>query len=151
MIEREPVARVKPLRWVTDAEGVVFIRSVGTGNLPLIRLSDEFAHVKPGEHLGGMEMAAIRLVCNTMRPGCKLRLIELDARHQDYLLLTFSDYRKAKFAWRGMLAPSKENDALMQTQLDQLAQAMESMIGRPRQMWDATQPNRPVAMPIMRQ
>ncbi|MBP5321165.1 MAG: FtsQ-type POTRA domain-containing protein [Kiritimatiellae bacterium] len=148
IIEREPVARVKPIGWVVDEDGVVFIRYAGTGNLPLIHLSDEFAQAKPGDRLGGMDMAAVRLVCNAMRPGCKLRIMELDAKHQDYLRLSFSDYREAKFAWKGMLEPSEANNALMQQQLDDLGAAMESAIGQPRKMWDATQQGRISAMPL---
>ncbi len=148
IIEREPIARVKPIGWVVDEEGVVFIRYVGTGNLPLIQLSDEFAHVKPGDRLGGIDMAAVRLVSNAMRPGCKLRMLELDAKHQDYLLLTFSDYRQAKFAWKGMLEPSEANNALMQEQFDELGKAMDTAIGRPRKMWNATQQGRISAMPM---
>ena len=70
----------------------------------------------------------------------------------DYLLLTFSDYRQAKFSWRGMSNDLKETDGLMQQRFDKLTSTMESEIGRSRLMWDATLPDDPVfvihAMPM---
>lgn len=146
ILERVPIARVKPLGgWVVDENGVVFIRAAGTGHLPLIQLSDRFKGVKPGARLDGMEMAAIRVIQSAMRPGFRLRIKELDARGRDYLLLKFSDLRRAKFAWRGMPGSGRESAERMRLQLDQLEQAMETAIGRTRKVWDATQPNRPVA------
>lgn len=148
ILEREPLARVKERGWVVDEEGVVFVRYVGTGNLPLIRLSDEYANVEPGDRLHNQEMAAVRVVKSMLRPECKYRILELDARTPDFLLLTFQDFRRAKFAWEGMLKPNAESDARMQMQLDRLAQSMESDIGRGRTMWYSTQPDRMYAMPV---
>ena len=148
IIEREPIARVGSNGRVVDEEGVVFIRYAGTGGLPMIKGSDEFSQIKPGERLRGTEMAAVRLVNNTLRPECKLRLLAVDAAKEDYLLLTFSDYRQARFAWEGMQDEQKNTAAKMQFHFDNLAKAMESVIGKPRLMWDATLPGRIFAMPV---
>jgi len=148
IVEREPIARIGPNGRVVDEEGVVFIRYAGTGGLPMIKGSDEFAQVSPGDRLHGNEMAAVRLVNNAQRPECRLRLLALDTTKDDYLLLTFSDYRQAKFAWEGMADEDKDTEARMQRQFDRLAQAMESKIGQPRMMWDATQPDRIFAMAV---
>lgn len=153
IIEREPVAQVSPgpRGLVTDEAGVIFMRYADTGMLPLIRVSDEFAQVSPGDRLSGMEMAAIKVILSAQRPGFKLRIVEVNARNDDYLLLTFSDYRKAKFAWKGMkdcLCEKNDSAFYLQRQLDRLASSMESVIGQPRQIWDATQADRIYAMPI---
>ena len=148
IVEREPIARVGPNGRVVDEEGVVFVRYAGTGGLPLIKGSDEFSQIKPGERLLGNEMAAVRLVNNTLRPECRLRLLVVDASKEDYLFLTFSDYRQAKFAWEGMQDEQKNTVARMQLHFDNLAKAMESAIGKPRVMWDATLPSRIFAMPV---
>lgn len=147
IIEREPVARVGSNGRVVDDEGVVFIRYSGIGGLPLIKGAEGFAQIKPGDRLYGNDMAAVRLAVNATRPECRLRLLALDAAKEDYLLLTFSDYRQAKFTWAGMGDCERHSEVLMQRQFDRLAQAMESDIGRPRMLWDATQPDRIFAMP----
>ena len=148
IVEREPIARVGSNGRVVDEEGVVFVRYAGTGGLPMIKGSDEFAQIKPGDRLHATEMAAVRLVNNALRPECKLRLLALDTTKTDYLLLTFADYRQAKFAWDGMQDDEKDTVVRMQRQFDRLAQAMESKIGQSRVMWDATQPDRIFAMPV---
>ncbi len=142
IIEREPIARVGSNGRVVDDEGVVFIRYAGTGGLPMIKGGDEFAQIKPGDRVSGNEMAAVRLVNNSLRPECRLRLLVLDTTKDDYLLLTLSDHRQAKFAWDGMQDAEKNTEAKMQKQFDQLGKAMESDIGRPCQQWDATQSGR---------
>lgn len=148
IVEREPIARVGANGRVVDEEGVVFVRYAGTGGLPLIKGSEEFAQIKPGERVQGNEMAAVRLVNNSLRPECRLRLLAVDASKDDYLLLTFSDYRQAKFAWGGMQDDQKDTVLRMQKHFDNLAKAMESAIGKPRVMWDATLPSRIFAMPV---
>lgn len=147
IIEREPIARVGSNGRVVDEEGVVFIRYAGTGGLPMIKGSDEFAQVKPGDRLHGNEMAAVRLVHNSLRPECRLRLLVLDTTKEDYLLLTLSDHRQAKFAWDGMQDEEKDTAARMQRQFDQLAQAMECELGQPCLLWDATHAGRIFGMP----
>jgi len=147
IIEREPIARVGSNGRVVDEEGVVFIRYAGTGGLPMIKGSDEFAQVKPGDRLHGNEMAAVRLVHNSLRPECRLRLLVLDTTKEDYLLLTLSDHRQAKFAWDGMQDEEKDTAVRMQRQFDQLAQAMECELGQPCLLWDATHAGRIFGMP----
>lgn len=142
IIEREPIARVGSNGRVVDEEGVVFIRYAGTGGLPMIKGSDVLTQIKPGDHLRGREMAAVRLVQNALRPECRLRLLVVDTAKDDYLLLTLSDHRQAKIAWDGMADDEKDTQAKMQRQFDQLALAMESEIGRGCLLWDATIPGR---------
>ncbi len=148
ILVRVRIARVGSNGGVGDVAGVVFIRYAGTGGLPMIKGADGFEQLKPGDRLRGNDMAAVRLVNNALRPDCRLRLLALDTTKEDYLLLTFSDHRQAKFAWGGMGDCERNTDVRMQRQFDRLAQAMESKIGQSRLMWDATQPDRIFAMPV---
>lgn len=147
IVEREPIARVGASGRVVDEEGVVFIRYAGTGGLPMIRGSDALAQVKPGDHLQGMDWAAVRLVTNTLRPDCRVRLLVVDTSKEDNLFITLSDHRQAKIAWDGMQDPEKNTERRMQQQLDNLAKAMDSEIGRSCQIWDATHSGRIFATP----
>lgn len=147
IVEREPIARVGASGRVVDEEGVVFIRYAGTGGLPMIKGSDMLAQVKPGDRLQGMDWAAVRLVNNTLRPDCRVRLLVVDTSKEDYLFITFFDHRQAKIAWDGMQDQEKNTERRMQRQLDNLAKAMDSEIGRPCQLWDATHPGRIFATP----
>ena len=147
IIEREPIARVGSNGRVVDEEGVVFVRYAGTGGLPIVKGSDEFAQIKPGDRLHGMNMAAVQLVNCSLRPECRLRLLVVDTSKDDYLFLTLSDHRQAKLAWDGMQDDEKDTEVKMQKQFDKLAKAMDSEIGRPCQLWDATHPGRIFATP----
>jgi hypothetical protein len=131
IVEREPIARVGASGRVVDEEGVVFIRYAGTGGLPMIKGSDMLAQVKPGDRLQGMDWAAVRLVNNTLRPDCRVRLLVVDTSKEDYLFITFFDHRQAKIAWDGMQDQEKNTERRMQRQLDNLAKAMDCEIGRP--------------------
>lgn len=142
IIEREPIARVGSNGRVVDEEGVVFIRYAGTGGLPMIKGGDEFAQIKPGDRLHSNEKAAVRLVNNSLRPTCRLRILVVDTTKDDYLLLTLSDHRQVKFAWDGMQDEAKDTEAKMQRQFDQLEKAMENQLGRSCLMWNAMFPGR---------
>jgi cell division septal protein FtsQ len=142
IIEREPIARVGSNGRVVDEDGVVFVRYAGTGGLPMIKGGEEFMQIKPGDRLHGNAMAAVRLVNSALRPECRLRILVLDTTKEDYLLLTLSDHRQAKFAWDGMQDEEKKTEAKMQKHFDQLGLAMESEIGRRCLQWDATLPGR---------
>ncbi|MEI7945670.1 MAG: FtsQ-type POTRA domain-containing protein [bacterium] len=140
IIEREPIARVGISGTegrVVDEEGVVFNRNAGIGALPFIKGADNIAGLKPGDRLHGMAMSAVRLVINAQRPEVRLRLLELDTVREDYLMLTFSDHRQAKFAWDGMDDDEKDTMAKMQAHFDELGTFMESEAGRICLMWDA--------------
>jgi len=140
IIEREPIARIGMTGTegrVVDEEGVVFNRNAGIGALPFIKGAENIAYLKPGDRLHGMSMSAVRLVLNAQRPKVRLRLLELDTMKEDYLLLTFSDHRQAKFAWDGMDDDEKETVLRMQTHFDELCTYMESDAGRICLMWDA--------------
>lgn len=140
IIEREPIARVGITGTegrVVDEEGVVFNRNAGIGALPFIKGADNIAGLKPGDRLHGMAMSAVRLVVNAQRPEVRLRLLELDTVKEDYLMLTFSDHRQAKFAWDGMDDDEKDTTAKMQAHFDELGTFMESEAGRICLMWDA--------------
>ena len=140
IIEREPIARVGITGMegrVVDEEGVVFNRNAGIGALPFIKGADNIAGLKPGDRLHGMAMSAVRLVNNVQRPEVRLRLLELDTVKEDYLMLTFSDHRQAKFAWDGMDDDEKDTTVKMQAHFDELGTFMESEAGRICLMWDA--------------
>jgi hypothetical protein len=138
--EREPIARIGMKGTegrVIDEEGVVFNRNAGIGTLPLIKGSENIGSLKPGDRLRGIDMSAVRLVNSAQRPEVRLRLLELDTVKDDYLLLTFSDHRQAKFAWEGMDDDEKDTFAKMQAHFDDLARLMETEAGSICLMWDA--------------
>jgi hypothetical protein len=145
IIEREPIARIGMTGTegrVVDEEGVVFNRNAGTGALPLIKGADNIAGLKPGDRLHGLPMSAVRLVNCAQRPEVRVRLLELDTVKDDYLLLTFSDHRQAKFAWDGMDDDEKDTYTKMQAHFDDLARLMETEAGLICLMWDARVPGR---------
>ncbi|MBR4172464.1 MAG: FtsQ-type POTRA domain-containing protein [Kiritimatiellae bacterium] len=154
--EREAVAKVSPEErgFVTDEEGVIFNSSRDTGLLPLIVISDEFEGIKTGQRLSGLEKEAVKLIMAAQRPDFRLRIEQVNCRKKDHLVIRFTDYRDAKFAWKGMLDKKVSQDDSMfylRKQLAQLADCMESEIGRPRQHWDARLENRIHAMPFVSQ
>jgi len=145
IIEREPIARIGFTGTegrVVDEEGVVFNRNAGISALPLIKGSENIAGLKPGDRLHGIAMSAVRLVNSAQRPEVRLRLLELDTVKDDYLLLTFSDHRQARFAWEGMDDDEKDTFAKMQAHFDDLAKLMETEAGAVCLMWDARVPGR---------
>lgn len=149
IIERDPVARVGGNGRVVDEEGVVFIRYAGIGALPMIKPGEGTGdQLKPGDRLFGNDMAAVNMVMLAQNHEFTQRLLAVDASKRDFLLLTFADYRQAKFAWRGMGDAEKHSKTSLKNQYKQLGQAMDSEIGRPRLMWDATQPGRIFAMSL---
>ncbi|MBQ7190981.1 MAG: FtsQ-type POTRA domain-containing protein [Kiritimatiellae bacterium] len=154
--EREAIAKVSPEErgFVTDEEGVIFNSSRDTGLLPLIVISDEFEGIKTGQRLRGLEMEAVKLIMAAQRPEFRLRIEQVNCRKKDHLVIRFTDYRDAKFAWKGMLDKKvSQEDSMfyLRKQLKQLADSMESEIGRPRQHWDARLENRIHAMPFVSQ
>jgi hypothetical protein len=145
IIEREPIARIGFTGTegrVVDEEGVVFNRNAGIGTLPLIKGAENIAGLKPGDRVHGIVMSAVRLVTSAQRPEVRLRLLELDTFKDDYLLLTFSDHRQAKFAWEGMDDDEKDTGQKMQAHFDDLARLMETEPGPLCLMWDARVPGR---------
>jgi len=151
IIERSPVARVQTEDggWVVDDEGIPFVRYVGTEHLPLIKKVDLPAQMQAGRRVHGMAMAAVQMVNNMRRVNVKLKLLELEAVKDDYLLLTMSDHRQVKFAWDGMTAEKIEagQTQKMQKHYDELELLMESPVGLVCLMWDARVPGRITGMP----
>ena len=143
IIERDPVALVKTASGgmqVVDTEGIVFIRNNDTNGLPLITGPDGASPIEPGARLCDRKMAAVRLIGNTLRPGCKARLQIVDTTKPDYLTLIFSDDREAKIAWPDMLNNRKDTKAEMQERLDSLVSMMNNEVGIHVKKWDARLP-----------
>jgi len=145
--EREPIARigVGTDGRVVDEEGIVFSRYAGVGGLPLITGSDTLLLTHPGDRLRDIPMAAVRLVYSMQRPEVRLRLLEVRVVRDDYLNLTMSDHRQAKFAWGGMEDEDKDTVRQMQKHFDELAGYMDSELGKHCLVWEARVPGRIVA------
>ena len=137
--ERDPIALIKAASGmqVVDEEGVVFIRKEGTTGLPLIQGTDG---IEPGDRLRDNNMAAVRLIDNSLRPDCRVRLQIVDTAKPDYLTLIFADDREAKFAWPDMRNSRKDSKEEMQGRLDALARSMNNEIGIHIKKWDARLP-----------
>jgi hypothetical protein len=139
IVEREPVGRVGHNDQVIDGEGVVFPRSVGVDHLPLVVGLDGIP-VRPGAHLDGMGLAAVRLLAVITRPEFVLPVAVVDVSHPDYLDLTLKDQRHVKLWWRGMdAATGNDSRDALGKRLKRLLQAMA--MAPQRQLWDATVPD----------
>ena len=146
--ERTPIARLGSGMdgRVVDDDGVMFLRYVGTGALPIIKGAEVQAQItEGGGRLHGLSMAAVRLINDVRRPEVSVQLLELEVR-QDYLQLVMSGHRQASFAWDGMEDEEKNTKAKMQGHLEQLAMFMDSEIGRSCLKWDARVPGRITAV-----
>ncbi|MBO6167547.1 MAG: FtsQ-type POTRA domain-containing protein [Kiritimatiellae bacterium] len=143
--EREPVARlgVKGQKGTTgkvvDAEGVVFLRRVGTGMLPVIREA-RAPGTLPGKTLSGRAAAALKVVVACADGDlASLGILEVDASPRDYLLAVLGNYQRAKIAWEGMDEPVAGADDNMRTRLSNLRKAVNSNIATRAIIWNATE------------
>ena len=144
--ERVPVVRLgirgqnRDSGRVADSEGVVFISSNGTQTLPLIREAAEPGTPKGGT-LGGLALAALKLI-ETCRSGFReLGVIEADVSKTDYITIVLAnDYTRAKIAWEGMDSPSEATQPNLTKQLRHLSEAISSRVDPQIREWDATQP-----------
>jgi hypothetical protein len=107
-----------------------------------------FGQIKPGEPSARHELAAV--LRSTTRSGrsARVRILVVDTSKDDYLFLTMSDHppgedRLGRHCW----TRRRIRKSGCKRQFDQLAKAMDSEIGRPCQLWDATHPGRIFATP----
>lgn len=150
VIEREPIARIAPLRGhptegrVADSEGIVFwYNANATTELPIVRESGD-SPAAPGKKLTGPTAAALRLVEAAMRPELSdLRVLEVDTSNQDYLYLTLGNYDHAKFAWEDMLNNSKASRESLHRQLKNLLAVINTQLTPHSTVWLATDWEKP--------
>lgn len=143
--ERVPIARINlkgrksPSGIVVDSDGVVFSWARGTGLLPMIRES-EAPLSAPGQVLSGRALAALRVI-EACQDGDlrELGIQEIDISKPDYLLVTLSNYSRAKIAWDSMKdVDSFDSRRSMLKQLTLLSQAISSRVGEDAVLWNAT-------------
>lgn len=142
--EREPLARMgQHGTLVVDRNGYVFRLRQGLHRLPVI-IEDGETSWSPGDTVFGMVSAAIEVldVCDDPRVG--LRIMGVDIRHPEYLLihvLTTDGIKEARLSWVDM---GKNTDISRQdllTRLGRLRQvAQRDQSGR--SLFDATIPGR---------
>ena len=142
--EREPLARLGQRgTLVVDREGYVFRMRQDLHRLPVIIEHGETAW-SPGETVFGMLSAALEVldVCDDPRIG--LRIMGVDVRNPEYLLihvLTTDGIKEARLSWMDMGENSEvsRNDLMLRlSRLRQVAQQDRSG----RSLLDATIPGR---------
>lgn len=148
--EREPLVKLNvrgrrapdALGRVADTEGVVFRCFRGTEALPTIREPDVVG-VPPGGRLTGRTLAALKLLEAAADAEFQsLGVIEADAGHPDFILITLGDYSRAKVAWENMSDGFGGDRADMLRRLTQLQQAIRTRLATGSVIWNATQPDR---------
>jgi len=142
--EREPLARLGQRgTLVVDREGFVFRLRQGLHRLPVIIEYGETGW-SPGDTVSGMLLAALEVldVCDDPRVG--LRIMGIDVRHQDYLLihvLTTDGIKEARLSWVDMGQNSEVSRSDLLLRLGRLRQvAQQDRTGR--SLFDATIPGR---------
>jgi len=149
--EREPVARmgIKGQKNMTgrvvDADGVVFLRRIGTDMLPIIR-EPVSSGTMPGRSLSGRTASALKLVMlSADKEFSGLGILEVDTSPKDYLLAVLGNYQRAKICWDGIDEPTAGTEKNMLSQLRNLQRAVNSNIASRAILWNATEPGRVTA------
>jgi len=145
--ERIPVARLdfkdgnQPGR-VVDAEGVVFRRIPGTKVLPCIR-ERKSAPSQKGGRLTGRLRAALKLVGMCAESEfADMRLAEVDATHQDYLVATLGNSATVKIKWEGMDETTPTSQAHLRKTLENVHHVLASRLDGGAMSYNATMPNK---------
>lgn len=142
--EREPLARLGQRgTLVVDRDGYVFRLRQGLHRLPVIIEKGETGW-SPGQTVSGMLTAAIEVleVCDNPRIG--LRIMGVDVRHSEYLLihvLTADGIKEARLSWLDMGQNTEVSRNDLELRLGRLVQvAQQDRSGR--SLLDATIPGR---------
>lgn len=144
--ERVPIARMN-LRGqravsgrVVDTEGMVFICQRGTQMLPTIRETTP-PGIQPGNPITGRTLAALRLI-ETCRESefLELGILEVDVSKPDFLVMTLSDYSRAKITWEGIDEPNERSRPDLLNRLNNLLKAVRSKVGTGTVIWNVTMP-----------
>lgn len=144
VFEREPIARVAgksrraAINRVVDSYGVVFRFHRNIATLPIIRESAQ-PETQPGQKLSDSGAAALHLV-QAVAAAPELgdfRILEIDTSPRDYLMLTMSNYSRAKIAWEHMGQDDARARTSLKRQLERLSQAMSSHITPGTTLWNA--------------
>ncbi len=142
--EREPLARLGQRgTLVVDREGYVFRLRQGLHRLPVIIEQGETGW-SPGDTVFGMLAAALEVldVCDDPRVG--LRIMGVDVRNAEYLLihvLTTDGIKEARLSWLDMGANTEASRSDLLLRLGRLRQvAQQDRTGR--SLFDATIPGR---------
>jgi hypothetical protein len=145
--ERIPIARIdvkdgnQPGR-VVDTAGVVFRRIPGTKILPCIR-ERKTALSQKGTRLTGRLLAALKLVCMCAESEfADMRLAEVDATHQDYLVATLGNSATVKIKWEGMDDSSPTSQAYLRKTLQNVHHVLTSRLDGGAMSFNATVPNK---------
>lgn len=143
--EREAIARVACGRKgrandgrVADAEGVVFpCFTPETSMLPVVREPGS-PDTKPGGVLTGNAAAALQLIAATADPEfAELRVLDVDATQPDFILVTFSDYERARLAWEKMGTDGTVSRSSLGVQLSRLNNCIRSSVAPRQRLWTA--------------
>ena len=146
--EREPAARLNLAGSkansgrVVDMDGVVFLCSRGVSMLPVIKEPNS-PGTQPGQTLGSMEMAALKLLEAAKDAEFQeLGIIEVDTSKPDYLCAVLGNYHRAKIAWEGMRDNSPRYRENMLRVMRNLRDAINARLTTAATVWNATEPDR---------
>ncbi len=142
--EREPLARLGQRgTLVVDREGFVFRIRQGLHRLPVIIEQGDTAW-SPGETVFGMLSAALEVLDVSDDPRVGLRIMGVDVRHPEYLLihvLTADGIKEARLSWLDMGENTDVSRHDLVQRLRRLRQvAQQDRSGRT--LFDATIPGR---------
>lgn len=147
--ERTAVARFETLTAknrsgnVVDTEGVVFSRYYETKDLPAIR--EKTATVKPGQHITGRLLAALRLAEKLQEPGLSdLGLRDIDVSKPDFISAYIQPGEQTvqlKIAWDGMDTDTPSSRTALNTTLKNLVSAINARVATDVKVWNATDPS----------
>jgi hypothetical protein len=144
LLERQPLARLgQHGTLVVDRDGYVFRMLQRLGELPVI-IEQGTPSWSPGDTVFGMLAAALEVldVCDDPRVG--LRILGVDVRHPEYLLihvLTTDGIKEARLSWVDMGQNTEDSRSDLLLRLARLRQvANQDRSGR--SLFDVTVPGR---------
>ncbi len=124
---------------VVDVNGIVFPFRDLTVVLPMLCESSK-EPTPHGKRLKGNEIAALHLIAMvTSAPEfSEFRVLEINTKNKDYLLVTLGNYARAKIAWAKMGEASRESKESLRKQLKRLQAAINSNVRPWATLWTAT-------------
>ncbi|MBT3191077.1 MAG: FtsQ-type POTRA domain-containing protein [Verrucomicrobia bacterium] len=142
--ERDPLVRLgQQGSLVADSEGFVFRLSTNLHRLPVI-IGCNDPDLEPGGHVGGAAKAAVTLLAVCDNPRVGVRVVGVDVKKKDYLLVHFvtpDGIKEARLSWEGMGSGAPESRRDLIVRLGRLKQAAKDDRGQ-HSLFDATLPGR---------
>lgn len=142
--ERDPLVRLGQRgTLVADSDGFVFRMSSKLHRLPVI-IGCKDPELAPGVHVREMTKYAVEVLALCDNPRVGVRVVGIDVRNSDYLLmhiLTPNGIKEAPLNWEGMGSGTFESKENLRLRLTRLKQSIKNDRGN-HSRYDATFPGR---------